>query len=148
MMTDTHTITRRTFVSRLGFTATLFIVPRPIRRRGMADTNAVRGLEHPEPRPGITAARVLADDSLKSSRKEVLTAYDFARTYPATFDGIACGCGCSEKTGAHRSLLVCYETQQPTGCWSCQKEAQLVGELAEKQTSLAEIRAAVDKKFG
>ena len=106
-------------------------------------------LDHPDPRPGITAEHVLSVEALSSIKSErVKDAYEWARTYPAIFDGIACGCGCSGRSGAHRSLLVCYETPQPTGCQACRDEAQLVARLAAKDTPLAEIRAAVDKKFG
>jgi hypothetical protein len=106
-------------------------------------------LEHPEPRAGITAERVLTAEAIGSPRreKEVFAAYDAARAYPEIFDGVACGCGCTGHGGEHRSLLVCYETKQPTGCISCQMEAKLVGEMAKEQKTLAEIRAAVDKKF-
>ena len=105
-------------------------------------------LEHPEPRPGITSERVLSADDLGTSKKSVLAAYDAARTYPGVFDGLACACGCAgERDGLHRSLLVCYETKQPTGCHACQMEAEFVAKLAKEDKSLADIRAAVDKKF-
>ena len=106
-------------------------------------------LEHPEPRPDVTAERVLSTEALASVKsRDVLAAYDGARAYPSIFDGIACGCGCSGKNGTHRSLLVCFETMQPTGCHACQQEAELVARLAKQNTALAEIRMAVDKKFG
>jgi len=106
-------------------------------------------LDHPDPRPGITAEHVLSVEALSAIKSErVKDAYESARTYPAIFDGIACGCGCSGHNGNHRSLLVCYETMQPTGCQACRDEAQLVARLAAKDTPLAEIRAAVDKRFG
>src|SRR4051812_34495510 len=66
-------------------------------------------LEHPDPRPGITAERVLADDALGSHSKDVLSAYAAARAYPEIFDGLGCGCGCTGKDAMHRSLLACYE---------------------------------------
>lgn len=107
-------------------------------------------LEHPEPRPGITSERVLSITELTEAHEieDVLDAYDAARTYPQIFDGIACGCGCSGKDGMHRSLLVCYETKQPTGCAGCRLEAKLVARYAKQDSTLAEIRAQVDKKFG
>jgi len=37
---------------------------------------------------------------------------------------------------------------QPTGCLACQQEAQFVARMAKEDASLAEIRAAVDKKYG
>jgi hypothetical protein len=106
-------------------------------------------LEHPEPREGITAARVLTPEATGSSKNEqMLSAYDAARRYPELFDGLACGCGCTGPSAPHRSLLVCFETTQPTGCVMCQQEALLVARLAREETSLADIRTAVDKRFG
>jgi hypothetical protein len=108
-----------------------------------------RALTHPDPRPGITSERVLTADALGTSRKEkVVTAYDAARAYPELFDGLGCTCGCTGNGPMHRSLLVCYETMQPTGCIACQEEAQLVGKLAKEGKPLAEIRQAVDKSNG
>ena len=138
-------ITRRVFVGRLSLVATAFFFPRDAHR--VLGARPTRTLEHPDPRSGVTSERVLADGVLKSSKSDVLAAYAAARTYPAIFDGLACGCGCTEKGMPHRSLLTCYETQQPTGCWSCQKEAQLVADLAKKDSPLTDIREAVNKKF-
>src|SRR5207248_1388390 len=106
-------------------------------------------LEHPDPRPGITSEHVLAADAIGSPRREkqVFAAYDAAREYPEIFDGLACACGCTGKGGEHRSLLSCYESKQPTGCIGCQNEATFVADLAKETKTLAEIRAAVDKKY-
>ena len=106
-------------------------------------------LQHPDPRPGITAERVLSVDALASIKNErIKDAYEWARTYPAIFDGVACACSCGAPDGNHRSLLVCFETTQATGCAPCRDEAQLVARLAKQEKPLEEIRAAVDKKFG
>jgi hypothetical protein len=105
-------------------------------------------LDHPEPRAGINADRVLSLDALKPFNERVRDGYDAARTYPAIFDGVACACSCGGKDGNHRSLLVCFETLQATGCQACRDEAMFVARLAKKETPLAEIRTAVDKKFG
>jgi hypothetical protein len=114
-------------------------------------SNAQR-LEHPEPREGVTGERVLAVSALGKVRdQKVVDAYEAARAYPAIFDGIACGCSCNgmnAKSGMHRSLLVCYETMQPTGCGACQLEAATVSRLAKEGASLADIRKEVDKTFG
>lgn len=109
-----------------------------------------QSIVHPDPRPGITAEHVLTVEALGTERsRHVLAAYEAARLYPQIFDGLGCGCGCTDlKHAPHRSLLVCYETNQPTGCLACQQEAALVRDLADQKASLAEIRAAVDKKFG
>jgi hypothetical protein len=144
-------LSRRDFVQKLTLAAVLFAVPTDLRLHPPARAHRGRrhhGLDHPDARSGITSEHVLSNDALKSSKPDVIAAYDGARKHPVVFDSIACGCSCGDQGGAHRSLLVCYETQQPTGCWSCQKEARLVAELADKSTPLAEIRAAVDKKFG
>jgi thiol-disulfide isomerase/thioredoxin len=108
-------------------------------------------LEHPEPREGITSERVLTAEAIGEklySRKLVAASYEAAREYPVIFDGVACACSCGGKGGNHRSLLVCFETMQGSGCGACQEEAELVGKLAKEGKTLAEIRAEVDKKFG
>ncbi len=102
-----------------------------------------KSLDHPEPRRGITAAHVLADAALPREPK-VRAAYAAARANPGIFDGLYCACNCRDSLG-HRSLLACYETQQPTGCEACQEEAALVGRLAARGKRLAEIRGAVDR---
>jgi hypothetical protein len=111
---------------------------------------SVGDLEHPEPREGITSERVLTAEAIGEklySKKHVSVSYEAARAHPAMFDGIACACSCGGKTGSHRSLLVCFETMQATGCGACQEEGELVGKLADEGKTLAEIRAAVDKQY-
>ena len=108
------------------------------------DAIRIEELAHPDPRPGITAEKVLAEDKLPD-KKRVKEAFALAREYPEVFDGIGCACGCEKE---HRSLLSCYESAQPTGCWGCQEEAMLVGRLAKEGKALDEIRKAVDKKWG
>lgn len=105
-----------------------------------------RAFKHPEPRPGITAANVLSEDKLPDKRG-VREAYATARAHPEIFDGLYCACRC-EKSHGHRSLLSCFESDQPTGCWGCQEEAELVAKLLEQGKSLAQIRAAVDEELG
>jgi hypothetical protein len=48
----------------------------------------------------------------------------------------------------HRSLLACFESEQPAGCGGCRDEAALVGRLAKDGQTLAQIRAAVDEQYG
>jgi hypothetical protein len=106
-------------------------------------------LEHPEPREGITAENVLPVEKLGNKPSErVLESYEAARKYPAILDGILCSCSCGGKRGSHRSLLVCFETPQATGCGECQLEGVFVGKMAKEEKSLAEIRIAFDKEFG
>jgi hypothetical protein len=145
-MSAAQSITRAAFFQRLaGLSAVLLVDPRVI-----AASSGSGPLKHPNPRAGVTADKVLKVEALgENARKSVVEAFDAARQYPQTFDGLACGCGChGEASHQHRSLLVCYETEQPTGCQSCQMEATFVGQMVKNGKTLAEIRLAVDKKFG
>jgi hypothetical protein len=138
-------ISRAGFLKRVGGMAVIAMLD-----RSALTFAAVDPLIHPEPRAGVTAEKVLPVADLgEKARKSVLDAYAAAREHPSIFDGLACACGChGEASYQHRSLLVCYETKQPTGCVACQTEASFVGKLAKEGRALAEIRSAVDKKFG
>jgi hypothetical protein len=141
-------IDRADFLKRASALFAVAVIDYATIRRGgrMIMTN----VEHPDPRPGITAERVLtaADLGDFAKKKNVVNAYDGAREHPEIFDGISCACGCAEQSAPHRSLLVCYETKQPTGCGGCREEAIFISGLAKEKKTLAEIRTAVDKKFG
>jgi hypothetical protein len=121
---------------------------------------AAKPEKHPEPRPGITAENVLtaaayeADirSRIKNEKRvgEVLErvkkAFEHAREIPQVLDGLYCYCECHEQ--GHRSLLTCFEVVQAVGCWSCKEESELAYKLHSEGKTLAEIREAVDKKFG
>lgn len=141
----TQSMNRAGFLKRLGGLSVLVAIDPSLFRNVAADS-----LKHPEPRAGITSEKVLKDEDLgEKPRKAVLEAYDAARQSPQIFDGLACACGChGDASYQHRSLLVCYETRQPTGCQSCQMESAFVGKMVKDGKTLAEIRAAVDRKFG
>ncbi len=100
---------------------------------------------HPDPRPGVTAERILANDELKTEKAKKL--YDQAREIPEVLDGIHCYCECHDDPMNHRSLLSCFESDQAAGCYACGTEARLVYKLHGEGKTLAEIREAVDKKF-
>jgi hypothetical protein len=116
--------------------------------------------KHPDPRPGITAEKILSPEAYekevrrleKSEKrvtevlKKVSRAYEHAREIPEVLDGLYCYCACDSY--GHRSLLSCYEVVQAVGCWSCKDEAELAYKLHKAGNSLDEIRAAVDKRFG
>jgi hypothetical protein len=138
-------IDRAAFLKRAGGLFAVALIDHATRGR-----TSLPNVEHPDPRPGITAERVLTVEQLGdfAKKKNVVAAYDAAREHPEIFDGISCACGCAEQKAPHRSLLVCYETRQPTGCGGCREEATFVGDLAKEKKTLAEIRTAVDKKFG
>ena len=110
-----------------------------------AQTHPPRGLKHPDPRPGITSANVLSEEKLAGKRKKVKDAFAAARKHPEIFDGVLCPCHCERE---HRSLLVCFETDQPTGCLGCQEAALFVDKHAAAGESLQQVRKAVDEEWG
>jgi hypothetical protein len=139
---DQHAINRATFIARAGgMFAVAFI-----NRSTIAHVLRPSPLEHPEPREGITGENVLAASALSATKNaKVRQAYEDARNFPAIFDGVACTCSCGGKNGMHRSLLVCFEGPQATGCGACQEEGEIVGEAARAGKTLADARAAIDK---
>ncbi|MGZ8413818.1 MAG: PCYCGC motif-containing (lipo)protein [Gemmatirosa sp.] len=103
-----------------------------------------RDVKHPDPRPGVTAERVLAEADVPEKYRD---AYRAAREYPQVLDGIFCHCDCEAHRGL-RSLLSCYESTMPQSCGICVGEARLARRLHERGKSLVEIRAAVDESYG
>jgi len=101
---------------------------------------------HPDPRPGITAARVLPVGKVPVSQ-ETLEAYEAARRVPQVLDGIYCHCNCSKSIG-HRSLLTCFESDHASYCGICMGEAMLAEKMHGSGNSLAQIRKAIDAQFG
>lgn len=104
------------------------------------------GGTHPEPRPGITGARVLTGAAIPHN-PGAEEAYAAARAAAGTLDGVYCHCDCSKHAG-HRSLLTCFETNHGAYCDICMGEAMLASQMASRGTSLQEIRAAIDARFG
>jgi hypothetical protein len=109
-------------------------------------TSPAGGSIHPTPRPGITAAKVLADQAIPRT-PGAQEAYAAARSAAATLDGVYCHCDCSKHAG-HRSLLTCFEGEHGAYCDICMGEAMLAGGMAKQGKSLTEIRAAIDHQFG
>jgi len=106
----------------------------------------VRG-PHPEPRPGITAAKVIPAAELGGDA-DVMATFDKVRQIPEVVDGIRCHCGCADLAGFY-SLLSCYEgAGMARYCWICQGEGNLVSRLHSEGKTLAEIRDAVDARYG
>ena len=101
---------------------------------------------HPDPRPGVTADKVLPL-SLVPGSPGALDAYEAARRVPQVLDGVYCHCNCSKSFG-HRSLLTCFESDHGAHCDICIGEALLAAQLAAQGTSLDEIRRAIDARFG
>ena len=106
----------------------------------------VRG-PHPEPRPGITAAKVIPAADLGGDA-DVVATFDKVRQIPEVVDGIRCHCGCADLAGFY-SLLSCYEgAGMARYCYICQGEGNLTFRLHAEGKSLAEIREAIDARYG
>lgn len=101
---------------------------------------------HPQPRPGITAVKVVPV-SLVPRTPGSVEAYAAARASAATLDGVYCYCDCSKHAG-HRSLLTCFETDHGAYCDICMGEAIVASGMAQQGRSLMEIRGAIDRQFG
>lgn len=105
------------------------------------------GPTHPEPRPGITAAKVLTPEQL-AEWAHAVPVFDLVREIPHIVDGIRCQCGCADSPGFY-SLLSCYESEgMARYCEICQGEARLAHRLHTAGQTLDDIRAAIDARFG
>ena len=112
--------------------------------RAFADAAPLRRVEHPTPRPGITAEKVLPEEEVPERSR---AAYRAAREIPEVLDGLYCHCDCGERDKL-RSLLSCFETRMPASCGICREEATMALTMHRGGKTLDEIRAAVDRKFG
>ncbi len=100
---------------------------------------------HPDPRPGVTGAKVLPASSFGEDQR-LVRAYAAARAMPEVFDGIYCYCHCKEEMG-HRSLLTCYESEHAASCDICLTEAAMAADLHQRGATLDDIRRAIDARF-
>lgn len=132
-------------ISRRMFLTMMPLLPLTLLAR-TAKASLVRRPKHPDPRPGITAARVLPDGVLKG--EGAAAAFAMVREIPQIVDGIRCNCGCAELAGFY-SLLSCYEKGgMAQHCIICQGEARLAYKLHAEGWSLNGIRTAIDAEFG
>jgi len=130
-----RTTTRRAFLAAFAAAAAL-------PRLGRA------AVPHPDPRPGITAEKVLTSEQLEGLPKSVTEIFDRVREIPEIMDGIGCNCGCAAMP-TYRSLLTCYyETGMARGCNICQGEANLVYRRHKEGQTIDQIRRAIDARFG
>lgn len=102
---------------------------------------------HPEPRAGITAAKIPAAADL--THKSAGKTFDQVRQIPQIIDGLRCHCGCAEYPDSY-SLLTCYEGKEAMAqhCAICQGQGRLAFRLSREGKSLAEIRIAIDDEYG
>ncbi len=101
---------------------------------------------HPDPRPGITAEKVLPPGLVPRTPGSV-EAYAAAHAVPGVLDGVYCHCNCS-RTAGHRSLLTCFESEHGAYCDICMGEAMAATRMAQAGSSLQQIREAIDRQFG
>lgn len=151
-------VNRRTFLSAAGFAGVgalldgrrrriVHTVPDTFTPCGAGHLGVGVPVPHPTPRPGITAAKVLAATQL-SAWPHLRQLFDGIRAIPAIADGIRCSCGCAELP-EYYSLLSCFEgAAMATICPICQGAGKLTVRLHGEGQSLAQIRAAVDAQFG
>lgn len=120
-------------------------LPAPLRAMSVTP----RSGKHPDPRPGIDASRIPAADVVRECGAGAVAAFDEARRIPGILDGIRCQCGCADSPDM-RSVLSCYEGSDAMAlhCQICQGEARLAARLHREGKTLAQIRAAIDKRYG
>ncbi len=84
-----------------------------------------------------------------AGKPRLIELFDSVRETPQVIDGIRCNCGCAHGEGFY-SLLSCYEGKDAMAkdCVICQGQGRLAVRLYRAGKSLAEIRSAVDAKFG
>lgn len=144
MQQKTDHRTRRSFL-RLTGGALVGLLAFPADLTAAARAQAGLVVRHPDPRPGVDSSRVLASTRVPAHLTEL---YDHVRAMPEVIDGLGCHCGCAEIPGMY-SLLSCYEESgMAQYCEICQGEARLAHRLHGEGHSLADIRAAIDRRFG
>jgi hypothetical protein len=139
-----HVPTRRHF---FGLAMSALAAPFATRGSGCKHGHAIVRGPHPDPRPGITAAKVPARGALPD-KPEVIAAFDQVREIPGVIDGIRCRCGCADYKAYH-SLLSCFEVPDVMArdCEICQTHARLAYRLHKAGRSLDEIRKGIDARF-
>lgn len=135
---------RRHFLATAALTAAALLGPF---RAARATRHGLRAGPHPNPRPGITGAKVLTKEQLADS-PELIPLFDDVREIPQILDGIRCNCGCANLPGMY-SLLSCYEGDAMARmCHICQGEGRLAVRLQKAGKNLDDIRRAIDARFG
>ena len=133
-----HRTSRRQFLGATAAALATLLLPRR--------AHAARS-PHPTPRPGVTAANVMAKEKL-ADKPALIPLFDSVREMPEIMDGIRCNCSCGHPPELY-SLLSCFEGRaMARDCGICQGQGRLVARLHKAGKSLDEIRAAVDAKFG
>ena len=102
---------------------------------------------HPDPRPGIDGSRVPTARHLRHTPLAV-PAFNEVRRIPQIVDGIRCHCGCADDPALY-SLLSCYEgAAMARDCDICIGQGRMAYRLHRAGKTLAEIRIAIDARYG
>ena len=136
---------RRQFIARsLAVMAAALAAPNGVRA---ATSRTSKWGPHPKPRPGITSAKMMTTEQVAGKR--AADAFEGVRAIPEIADGIRCHCGCAELPDYY-SLLTCYEGPKPMAlsCPICQGEGRMAARMRKEGSTLDEIRAALDAKYG
>jgi hypothetical protein len=136
-------------MSELSFNRRDFLIAFSVALPALGRIGATRRQPHPHPtpRPGVDASHVLPPEAL-ADYPRARAAFAEVRQIPAIVDGIRCQCGCEEMPN-HYSLLSCYEVGgMARECEICQGQGRLAFRLHNEGRSLAEIREAIDERFG
>ncbi len=140
-------VPRRGFVAAAARTLVLLLLAPAGRAARAATPRAQPPGGHPTPRPDAAAARVLSDARLGGDA-EVRRALADAREVPQVLDGLRCHCPCGGEAD-YRSLLSCFEGEgMARDCGICRGQARLARRLHGRGRALADIRAAVDARYG
>jgi len=114
--------------------------------QGPATPGSLGAGQHPTPRAGIDASKVLKREQL-TEHPSAEPVFAMVRRIPHVVDGIHCHCGCAELPEFY-SLLSCFEADgMAQHCVICRGEASLAFRMHEQGKSLDQIRAAIDKQF-
>ena len=114
--------------------------------QGLATLGSLGAGQHPTPRAGIDASKVLKREQL-TEHPSAEPVFAMVRRIPHVVDGIHCHCGCAELPEFY-SLLSCFEADgMAQHCVICRGEASLAFRMHEQGKSLDQIRAAIDKQF-
>lgn len=137
---------RRRFLGLLVTAAALLASPLSGHSAAAAGRRRPPAPTHPDPRPGIDAAKVLKVEQL--SAPDLAGLFDSIREIPHIADGILCYCGCAQLAG-YRSLLSCFEKPgMAQYCEICQGEGRLAHARWKEGQTLAQIRRAIDARYG
>ena len=91
---------------------------------------------------------MLTSSQLAAFPEETIAICDMVRGIPHIADGIGCGGACPVLPN-YRSLLTCYHAGgMAMGSPICQREARLMYLRHKEGQSLAQIRRAIDARYG